>query len=186
MAVKLFKTEREGEGSITMNPAPPQEWIPLRKQRLVTVWKYKLLNRVMRKRQVPAGSGRVVPQARPWQKARHAIGLALGHSPQGSKSEAAPLVATYVLLNPSRRGSVLPGRPRRGPGGDRRLSMRWGSFTHLSRTASCTFLMRALLNAVVGEGVRRHVKEEEILFLCCQSALFYQVLANRSRTFLNW
>ena len=36
-------------------------------------------------------------------------------------------------------------------------------------------LDEALLNAVVGEGVRRHVKEEEVLFLCCQYALFHQV-----------
>lgn len=37
-------------------------------------------------------------------------------------------------------------------------------------------LNKALLNIIIGKGVCSHVEQKEVLFLCCQDALLYEIL----------
>lgn len=67
-----------------------------------------------------------------------------------------------------------------------RLSIRWGSFTHLSSTASCTFLMRRCLMLLLVRGCVVMSNSKKFCFSVVRTPFSTRFLASRSRTFLSW
>lgn len=68
----------------------------------------------------------------------------------------------------------------------RRLSIRWGSFTHLSSTASCTFLIRRCLILLLVSGCVVMSKRRKFCFSVVRTPFSTRFLARRSRTLRSW
>lgn len=67
-----------------------------------------------------------------------------------------------------------------------RLSIRWGSFTHLSSTASCTFLIRRCLILLLVRGCVVMSNNRKFCFSVVRTPFSTRFLARRSRTLRSW
>lgn len=68
----------------------------------------------------------------------------------------------------------------------RRLSIRWGSFTHLSSTASWTFLIRRCLMLLLVRGCVVISNSRKFCFSVVRTPFSTRFFASRSRTFRSW